>query len=501
LNGVPISHYVGASDADVLHSTRLTSQQYAIDHHIGVYKDANENILRDVNGTPKFALPHSADPPGSSGIIYISSDELLTKGDPGSRWSYLLENMSSGKALAAAGFAGDVYEAYSALVRAYEKVQLGQYGEAADILIAALAENLAGNVAAVIAGRIVMSLAVAAVLPEAAVVITVISAALVASWAVGELAEWAANQVKIGSWVGDMLTDLGAAMSLPHEPLVLDLDGDGIELTSLAGGTWFDLDGDAFAERAGWVGADDGLLAVDVNGNGEIDDISELFGDYTAATGFATLTTFDSNADGIINAADANFGQLKIWQDVNQNGISEASELKTLAEAGVASISLASVGVNQTVNGNTISALSTFTRTDNSTGTVAEAWFARDLTNSVYVGDFTLNLEALLLPKLRGYGQVADLTIAMSMDPTLLAMVQALTVPTANAATYAAAVEGILHRRAGIENVNPSSREWLAARSFERRKRRHGRRAYIGAVDIVRRVNKNCRVMKLAGAD
>ena len=62
-------------------------------------------------------------------------------------------------------------------------------------------------------------------------------------------------------------------------PLVLDLDGDGVELTAqVDGNVAFDLDGDQFAEWTGWVAPDDGLLAIDLNGNGRIDDVSELFG-------------------------------------------------------------------------------------------------------------------------------------------------------------------------------------------------------------------------------
>ena len=73
----------------------------------------------------------------------------------------------------------------------------------------------------------------------------------------------------------------------PIDPLVIDLDNDSIELTLLGGShTYFDLDGDGFRELTGWVAPDDGLLAVDLDGNGKIDGISELFGSATAS-GFA----------------------------------------------------------------------------------------------------------------------------------------------------------------------------------------------------------------------
>ena len=78
------------------------------------------------------------------------------------------------------------------------------------------------------------------------------------------------------------------------DPLILDIDGDGIETTNLVGSSaYFDLDVNGFAERTGWVSADDGLLVLDRNNNGTIDNGQELFGDRTllqngttAATGF-----------------------------------------------------------------------------------------------------------------------------------------------------------------------------------------------------------------------
>ena len=95
---------------------------------------------------------------------------------------------------------------------------------------------------------------------------------------------------------------------LVYSPLVLDLDRDGIETTSSTSGTHFDHDTNGFAEQTGWVKDDDGLLVWDRNGDGTIDDGTELFGTnillqngQRASNGFAALKEYDNNADGVID--------------------------------------------------------------------------------------------------------------------------------------------------------------------------------------------------------
>jgi hypothetical protein len=136
---------------------------------------------------------------------------------------------------------------------------------------------------------------------------------------------------------------------------------------------YFDSNGDGIRTATGWVKPDDGLLVLDLNGNGTIDSGRELFGDATliqahssaagsgqvdytrtALDGFEALAAQDSNADGQINASDAAFSQLKVWRDLNQDGISQAGELHTLAELGIASIGVAGTSTNVNLgNGNT----------------------------------------------------------------------------------------------------------------------------------------------------
>ena len=142
------------------------------------------------------------------------------------------------------------------------------------------------------------------------------------------------------------------------KPVVLDLDGDGVELVALEDSTaFYDIDGDGYRERMGWVSADDGLLAYDRNGDGEISGREELsFVDYVpgARTDLEGLAHFDSNGDGRLDASDAEWSRFRVWRDLDQNGESDAGELPTLAEAGITSIDLTSDAVERTVAGNRI---------------------------------------------------------------------------------------------------------------------------------------------------
>jgi len=203
------------------------------------------------------------------------------------------------------------------------------------------------------------------------------------------------------------------------DPLVLDLDGDGIELTvplMPGNGVAFDIDGDNFAEQTGWLSGDDGFLAVDVNLNGTIDDINELFGSSTE-TGYSQLAAYDTNADGKVDSADTQFSDLRIWRDLNQNGITDAGELTTLADEGIASISLTYQDDGTQSALNTIARTGTFTRTDATTGTVGDIEFRVNNFNSTYLGDTTVD-PALVgtRPNLKGYGTLTDLHVALTLQ-------------------------------------------------------------------------------------
>ena len=129
-----------------------------------------------------------------------------------------------------------------------------------------------------------------------------------------------------------------------YDPLVIDLNNDGIKGTNLDYKINFDLDNNGFKEATSWIDNNDAFIAIDKNNNGTIDNGSELFGNksisnnayaYTnpnAKNGFESLKELDSNNDGIIDEKDKEFTNLLLWQDKNGNGISETDELIKLSD-------------------------------------------------------------------------------------------------------------------------------------------------------------------------
>ena len=189
----------------------------------------------------------------------------------------------------------------------------------------------------------------------------------------------AANDIFI-DLQGVTITDLRTLITNGHiDPIVLDLGGEGIHFTSVQDGVQFDLNANGVHEQVAWTSGHEGILALDVNHNGTIDDGSEIFSPFFAggsfADGLAALASLDTNGDGKIDASDDAYSQLQIWQDLNHDGISDPGELSGLADLGIKSIALDAEEANDEIDGQTVTANGTFMKNDGTTGHFVEVTF------------------------------------------------------------------------------------------------------------------------------
>ena len=323
-------------------------------------------------------------------------------------------------------------------------------------------------------------------LPLALLAIAGSSLVLPASGAmlVGVLAElglgilgWNAGSF-IGGGVGDLVWSLmrqAGLLPVRIDPIVLDISGQGITTKSVTAGVYYDLDNNGFAEKTGWIDAKSGILVLDRDGNGKIEAGKELFGDRTilddgktASNGFAALAALDSNRDGVIDAKDVKFSELRIWVDKDGNGVSMPDELLTLEEAGIRSLNLSNTFIGKVdENGNTIARVGSFTRTDGTTADMKEFFLQRDtadvqMTNSVEVPEDIMNL-----PEIHPMGNTYSLRQAMARDTTgtLKQLVQDF-MNAKDTSSRQAKLQDILFAWVGASQINPTSR----GSSFDARK-------------------------------
>ncbi len=203
------------------------------------------------------------------------------------------------------------------------------------------------------------------------------------------------------------------------DPMFLDLNGDGkMGTTSLENGINFDHAKDGFKELSAWVDKEDGILVIDKNENGIIDDGGEIFGDNyiksngnKAANGFEALTDLDSNKDGIINSSDKEFDKIKVLKG--------DGTLVSLTELGIVSISLNKTTVNEAdENGNVLVYKGTYTKEDGTTGSLGTFNLIVDKMMSEEVNKVEVSKDVVSLPNIKGYGTVHSLHQAMMLDET-----------------------------------------------------------------------------------
>ena len=219
--------------------------------------------------------------------------------------------------------------------------------------------------------------------------------------------------------ISETVTQASAAT---YDPLILDLDGDGFNVELKENGTNFDLDTNSFAEKINWT-SKDGFLCLDLNGNGEVDNGGEVFGDNTlladgttARNGFEALAQYDSNGDGVIDANDEIFSQLKVWVDADGNGESGEGELKSLAELGIESISLNYDLINgETGTEAVIGNGAVFTYTDGTSGNIGELWVSADLFDTIEQVEIEIPDDIKALANVRSIGNVNSLHTAMAL--------------------------------------------------------------------------------------
>jgi Ca2+-binding RTX toxin-like protein len=193
-------------------------------------------------------------------------------------------------------------------------------------------------------------------------------------------------------------------------PIILDINANGVSSVSLESGlTYFDYDGDGVRERTAWAEKGDALLAADLNGDGVINDGSELFGTYTklqdgslAKDGYEALAQYDSNGDRVIDANDEFFSRLKLWIDANGDGVTNDGELTSLAINDISSIYLdnpdSDLFESYKENGNIVSAQTGYVTDVGGEGVVRDVWFKIDADDAIVDNDTIIgNGEAIIL--------------------------------------------------------------------------------------------------------
>jgi hypothetical protein len=204
------------------------------------------------------------------------------------------------------------------------------------------------------------------------------SATQVASWSTAQLSSLTDGQVLV---LNTASLSTAQTSVLVSTPLILDLNGDGVRTVGLDAGVVFDLEGSGQMRSVGWASPEDGFLVSDLNQDGIINNGTELFGSATvlpngetANDGFQALATYDDNQDGVVNTQDSGWNSLKVWTDANQDGLSQAGELRSLTEMGITQLNLNPTESSEQQGGNWVGLISSYETADGQTHELADVW-------------------------------------------------------------------------------------------------------------------------------
>lgn len=208
------------------------------------------------------------------------------------------------------------------------------------------------------------------------------------------------------------------------DPLVLDLNGDGLKTVTPKDGVFFDMNADGLSEKTGWISSQDAFLVLDVNHDGIINSGEELFGDRTvlkngktAANAIEALKDLDENKDGKIDQADSAYHKLQVWSDSDNDGFSLTSELKTLQESEVAQINLdATINENTLNSENSVMRSGNFIKNDGSKFNFYEVLFRSITSESIDRRITEISQDIKKLPDIKNQGFLPSLRVGMQMD-------------------------------------------------------------------------------------
>lgn len=224
----------------------------------------------------------------------------------------------------------------------------------------------------------------------------------------------------------ELLEGRFASIILLTSPLVLDLNGDGVQTLSLqTTSIYFDHDANGFAEKTGWMSSEDGLLILDLNLNGTVDGGNELFGNHTrlgngelARNGFEALAIYDLNGDQRIDVKDPIWNHLRVWKDENSNGHSDPGEVLTLEAVNVKALLLRyTSSTDIDANGNEHRQKGFYQKQDDQLADLTDVWFAKNPIDSQPLHTLPVDAQTAALPDLPGMGIVPSLHQAL-MAPT-----------------------------------------------------------------------------------